>query len=262
LIEIGGNGNLGEDISDAMFDLVNADRLAIVSELSLRKQKLTALSKVLNCTVQECSRHLNRLSNSGFIKKDQEGHYEITSFGRAMLNLIPSFRFLVKEREYFLSHDLSFLPQGFIERIGELSAGEYLNHFTKVFEIIKKVISTGKEYVWIISDNPVIVGSSPGSAFYSSNVPARFISHINVDRGIVAKAKSALPHSEIATLLEVKLAIVINESIAGVCFPSVDGKIDFGAGYTGSDPQFRSWCTDLFELYWSKSRKIQSVLQL
>lgn len=253
---------MADDISEALFDLVSPDRLALVSELSVRKQRLTALSRLSKHTVQECSRNLNRLSDSGFVKKNSEGLYEITSFGRAMLSLIPSLKFLVRQKEYFLSHNLSFLPRGFIERIGELSTGDRVNHASLVLEHIRAVVSKGREYVWLISDQMMPRFPGIGSSYSSKEIPVKLVSEQTIDRKILLETKSALPRSEIAVLHEVKIAMAINESIAGVCFPGLNGKIDFSAGFAGSDPLFRAWCTDLFEHYWSKSRKIQSVVEL
>src|SRR5690349_20115347 len=143
---------MADDFSEVLFDLVSPDRLALLTQLNARKQRLTALSKLTNHTVQECSRDLNRLSGSRFVRKNSEGLYEITSFGRAMLSLVPSLSFLVKQRKYFLSHDLSFLPSGFVERIGELSTGESVNHASHVLDHNRAVVSKGKEYAWLISD--------------------------------------------------------------------------------------------------------------
>jgi predicted transcriptional regulator len=251
-----------EDISYILFDLFSPDRLTLISELSIRKQRLTALSKLLNQTVQECSRDLNRLSDSGFIRKDSGGLFEITPFGRAMLSLIPSLRFLVSQREYFLSHDLSFLPRGFIERIGELLTGERVNHISLVLEHIKAVVSKGEEYVWLISDQLFPRWPGIGTYFHSKETPVRLLCEQTIDRKIISEYKSALPRSEIAVLPQVKIAVAINETTAGVCFPNLDGKIDFGAGFAGNDPLFRGWCSDIFENYWSKSKKIQSAFQI
>ncbi len=46
--------------------------------------------------------------------------------------ILPSFSFLNEEKEYFLSHDLSFLPLGFVQRIGELSGAGNMNHLDDV----------------------------------------------------------------------------------------------------------------------------------
>jgi len=245
----------GKDISEILFNLSSADRLTLLSSINSQKQRLTNLSKVINASAQECSRHLTRLTESGFIKKDSEGQFETTSFGRIILGLFPTMQFVLKYRDYFLSHDLSFLPTGYTQRIGELSSGEYSNHLSLVLEQIKKAITTGRESVWLISDRPIVIGGSVGTAFSSKSVPVRLIGDQLVDRKIVAELKSVMPQSEVATLPEVRIAMGINEHFAGACFPGLDGKIDFSAGFSGNDPQLRRWCTDLFEYYWAKSSK-------
>jgi predicted transcriptional regulator len=245
---------VADDLSEILFDLVSPDRLAIVSELSTRKLRLTALSKLSKHTVQECSRDLNRLSESGFVRKDSEGLYEITSLGRAMLSLVPGLKFLVKERKYFLSHDLSFLPAEFIERIGELLAGKRVDHTGLVLDHIRAAVSKAREYVWLISDQ--IMPRYPGmGSEYSKNVSVRMVAEQTIDKKILSETKSILPRSEVGFLHEVKIAMAINESIAGMCFPGLNGKIDFNGGFTGEDTAFRGWCTDLFEHYWSRSER-------
>jgi predicted transcriptional regulator len=247
---------LAEDIPDLLFNLASADRLTLLNEIGSRKQRLTSLSKIINASAQECSRHLARLSESGFIEKDGEGFYGMTALGKSVLRLFPGLQFLLEYKDYFLSHDLSFLPDGFVERIGQLSSGEHLNHFSLVLEHIKATISKGKEFVSLISDQPIVAGWSVGETFSSRNIPVRLIGEPSMDRKVLAEARAALPKSEIATLHEVKIAMAINESIAGVCFASLDGKIDFSSGFVGKDARFRNWCSELFEYYWAKSRKV------
>jgi predicted transcriptional regulator len=247
---------LTEELSQLLFTLSSADRLALLSDINAKKQRLATLSKVIDASTQECSTHLIRLSDFGFIKKDAQGFYETTSLGKLILNLFPSIEFLPRYKDYFLSHDLSFLPKGYVERIGELSGVEYVNHLSLVLKLIKTVISTGREYVLLISDQPIIVGGSIGASFHSRELPVRLIGEQTIDRKIIAETKLALPNSEVRTLQEVRIAMAINEAMAGVCFAGINGKIDFSAGFSGKDQELRSWCCDLFEYFWSKSRRV------
>lgn len=171
-----------------------------------------------------------------------------------MLDLLPSYEFLLTRKQYFLNHDLSFLPKGFLGRVGELSTGEFVGHFSQVLELIKKVISTGREHVWLLSDQPMVVGPSIGPTFFAREIPVRLIGQ-DIDRRVIAETKASLPHSEIAILPKVSVALAINGSLAGVCFSDSGCKIDFGSGFAGTDPKFRGCCSDLFEYYWSRSRK-------
>ncbi|MBO0888696.1 hypothetical protein J2P12_06310, partial [Candidatus Bathyarchaeota archaeon] len=200
------------NVSEVLFELISPERFAIVNELSLGRQRLTELSKLSKHTVQECSRDLNRLSEAGFVRKDSNGLFEITPFGRAVLSLFPGLKFLVKERHYFLSHDLSFLPRQFIERIGELSEGKAVNHASLVLDHIREVVSKGREYVWLISDRMMPRWPGIGSSYPSKDIPVRMIADQTIDRAILSEAGTALSRTEIGVLPRVSVAMAINES--------------------------------------------------
>lgn len=240
-----------EDIEEHLFNLASNDRLTLLSKISEQRQRLTNLAKTINSSTQECSRHLNRLSESGYIKKDSDGSFETTPLGKAILRVLPSIQFLLNHKNYFLSHDLTSIPQSFNERIGELIDGKLVGHFNIVLDHIKKVILEGRKYVWLIADQPVVPTNTLGNAFASRSIPVRLIIKKGTDLNTLSAAKSILPENfEIANLNEVGVAMAINEKLAGVCFPGPDGKLDFGVGFVGSDPSFRSWCCDLFDYCW------------
>jgi predicted transcriptional regulator len=250
-------GTLSEEsISEVLFNLASSDRLALLHAINKQKQRLTELSKVINASAQECSRHLSRLVDVSFIVKDSDGLYETTPVGKGVLALLPGIEFLLSNKNYFLSHDLSFLPKSFLNRIGELQKGKYVEHFSQVLDAIKMTISEGREYIWLISDKPIVVGTKAGVSFSRKEIPVRLLFEPNVDRKLVDEIKSALPNSEIRALEEVKIAMGINEKWSGVIFPNLSGEIDFGAGFTDDGPEFRAWSRELFQYYWAQSRMI------
>ena len=250
-----GAGKAAEGVSKLLFILASTDRLSLLSEISVRKQRLTDLSKTIGASAQECSRHLARLSSEGLIVKGSDSLYETTALGKAMQRILPSVEFLLRNRDTFISHDLSFLPASFVERIGDLSSGKYVNHLSQVLEHIKATISGARDHVWLISDQPIVVGEI-GASFYSRDIPVRLISEPTVDPKLLREIRKALPRSEFGAVQDVKVAMAMNEKFAGVCFPGLDAEIDFSAGFAGGGDQFRAWCEDLFEYYWSKSRKV------
>jgi predicted transcriptional regulator len=167
-------------------------------------------------------------------------------------------QFLVKNQNYVLSHDLSLFPSSFIERIGELLEGKLVGHFNIVLEHIKRTIAEAREYLWLISDQPIIPTTSVGVGFPSRNLPVRLIIQPGYDLKTFSESKSVLPTKfEIAIVNEISVAMAINEKIAGVCFPGHDGKIDFGVGFIGTDARFRNWCRDLFEYYWGSAEPVR-----
>ena len=250
--------SLTEDIEEHLFNLASNDRLTLLTSINQKRQRLTDLAQTIKASTQECSRHLSRLSKSGYVKKDSDGSFETTTLGKAVLRVLPSIQFLLTHKNYFISHDLTSIPESFTERIGELSEGKLVGHFNTVLDHIKKVILEGREYVWLIADQPVVPTSTMGSAFTSRNIPVRLIIKQGTDLSTLSAAKSILPERfAVANLNDVDVAMAINEKLAGVCFPGQDGKLDFGVGFVGSDSGFRAWCSDLFDYYWKTAQPVR-----
>ena len=246
------------DLPQLLLVLGSEDRLTLLATIDRERQRLTTLAKVIGASNQECSRHLSRLTELSLVRKDSTGSYETTPLGKAILGLLPSFQFLVKNRNYVLSHDLSLVPGNFMERIGELVEGRLVGHFNIVLEYIKKTIAEARDYLWLISDQPIIPTTSVGVGFPSRNLPVRLVIQPGYDLKTFSEAKSLLPTKfEIAMVEEVKVAMAMNEKTAGVCFPGLDHKIDFGVGFVCSDPTSRSWCRDLFEHYWKSAEPVR-----
>jgi len=238
--------------------LGSEDRLTLLGAINREKHRLTSLAKVIRASNQECSRHLSRLADSSFIRKDSAGYYETTTLGKAVLGLLPGLGFLVKNKNYVVSHELSHLPGMFLERIGELAEGKLVGHFNIVLEHIKKTIAEAREFVWLIADLPIVPTTSVGVGFPSRSLPVKLILQPGFDLKAFSEAKSMLPATfEVGVLGEVRVAMAINEKVAGVCFPGLDGKIDFGVGFIGSDTLFRSWCRDLFEYHWKSVEPVK-----
>jgi hypothetical protein len=49
-------------LPELLFSLASDDRLTLLAEVNTNKQRLTALSKSIKASLQECSRHLERLT--------------------------------------------------------------------------------------------------------------------------------------------------------------------------------------------------------
>lgn len=241
-------------LPELLFSLASEDRLALLSELDSKKQRLTTLSKTINASVQECSRHLERLSDSGLVARDSGGLFSTTSLGKSVLMQFPGTKFLLDNRNYFLGHAPTLLPGQFVERLGELSSGAYTDHISQTLELIKEIISEAKEYVWLIADQPPIVSKVAGSSFASREIPVKLICEV-VDRKILADVKSNLTNSEMLMLKDVHVAMAMNERHAGICFPDLNGRPDFNAGFNSREERFTKWCRDLFQHYWTSRAK-------
>ena len=102
--------DLLENWSSLLFELSSIDRLDILMLLKKNPLKLSHISNKLDFTVQETSRNVTRLSEAGLTRKDADGGFHLTPYGEEALNLLSGFKFLYKNREYFMTHTLSLFP--------------------------------------------------------------------------------------------------------------------------------------------------------
>jgi predicted transcriptional regulator len=243
-----------------LFDLSSSDRLTLLFEI--RKEgnlRLTLLAEKIRATVQETSMHLGRLTEAKLIQKNSDDFYTLTSYGRLVLLLLSSFDFLSRNRDYFLSHDISFLPQEFIGRIGELYVHEYAVNVSNVLRHAEQVISSANEYVRLMADQALITGSSIAQGVANRDISVKImIPKSTLIQQQYQHTKMLLGNKlEMKVLADedVKVAIAMNEKIAGVTFPDLKGKMDFNCGFTSSSIDFHKWCNDIFSFYWNRSKK-------
>jgi predicted transcriptional regulator len=67
-----------ETLCGLLFELSSTERLNILLELQGKEHKLSQLSKDLDLTVSETSRHFQRLSEVGLVQKESDGLYKVT----------------------------------------------------------------------------------------------------------------------------------------------------------------------------------------
>lgn len=251
------NNGVEQSLEEVLFAVSNQDRLKILEEISKGSKRLTQCSKLINATNQECSRHLQRLHVQGLIEKDQMGYYEITPFGRLIMRCMRAIEFIARHKDTFLTHELSYLPSSFVERIGELSEGIFVDSISMVLRYIENAMVQANEFLCLMSDQPIVTGESIAKSALTNVIPVRLITTNVVDKSELSIIKEKLGSmAEIGTLNDVHVAMVINEQAAGFCLPDLSGKVDFRTGFAGTDVQFIQWCSELYQYYWERSRKI------
>ncbi len=242
-----------EDLADLLFELSNADRLAILSKLYSKNSKLSELAEDLSATVQETSRHLERMARSGLVEKNPEGEFFITAIGKLCLEEIESLRFVTANRSFLADHDLTLIPEKFVHRVGELLNSNYARNVTDVLRHTEEVLSGASEYILLMADQALL-------PTYSGNIPASLSGKVKfksiIPRAIFSSlpAVSPIPENiEVRFLDNPRVGIAINEKIAGVTFSDLKGRLDMSAGFRGNDSQFHAWCLELFFHYWKES---------
>jgi predicted transcriptional regulator len=253
-----------EHLAELLFILASVDRLTLLSEIGVEKRRLSQLTAKLSATPQETSKHLARLRDAKLIEKDSDGFFSLSAFGKIIVNLLPSIKFLLQHREYFLSHDISSIPLEFIERLGELQEGQFGERVGSILAHIQQVVQDAEEYIWLMSDHPLggqEYVTRSGKLESTDSVRWRIIipSDSSIDwtsvRAAVGTHKGRIEYRLIQDPNDIKAGIAMNEKIAGLTFPNTTGKLDFNSGFRSDNPVFRQWCQDLFEYHWSKAGK-------
>jgi predicted transcriptional regulator len=139
-----------------------------------------------------------------------------------------------------------------------LSVHECAVNVSNVLRHTEQVISSANEYVWLMADQALITGSSIAQGVANLDLYVKIIiPKSTLIREQYQQTKTLLGNKlEVKVLADedVKVAIAVNEKIAGVTFPDLKGKMDFNSGFTSSI-DFHKWCNDIFSFYWNRSKK-------
>jgi predicted transcriptional regulator len=249
-----------KELCDLLFELSNMDRLHLLSLIDKEPGKLSKLAQRGGTTTQETSRHLERLQNSGLLERGAFGEYRLSSIGKIALNVLPTLGFIVKNREYILDHDFSYLPNELIQRLGELTESCSKLNASDAFQHFESVVSGAKKYVWLMSDKPFLSlrsleKMSPRSGTISWRVIVNSAMREKVERESIDLNKELW---EFHFVDDAKVAIAMNETEAGVCLADAKGKLDMDRGFKGDNPEFHNWCRDLFLHYWEGRSNLET----
>jgi len=253
-----------ERLGDLLFEVSNEDRLRILNKLDEKPLKITNLSRELDLTNQECSRHVTRLGDVGLTMKDADGFHRLTFYGELVLRMVPGLAFVSEHGDYFRSHSLEMIPQEFVTRIGELKGSSYVDDVMVVFHNVERIILDAEEYVWRLTDRYLMTALDELEEAVKKGVEVRLLE----PRDIVFPPgwNGAGPVIEEATtrgqflnrLLErTDVFIAMSEKeVAGISFPLRGGRFDY-FGFHANDERSHRWCKELFQHYWERSESRQ-----
>jgi predicted transcriptional regulator len=253
-----------EKTEKTLFELANADRLLILSELEKQHNTLSGLSTQLGIVVQEVHRNMNRLVEAGLVKKESGNRYSLTTLGYTTLMQLSSLKFVADNSKYFSEHSLSELPAKFIQRIGALANSSFLDNPVAVFEYQKDLIDGTQEYLYVaLPQVPSYLIEYVQPLFRRKGVKLHYLLALNAV--IPKKRHTAAAHAEFYQLLKqgdaqrrmlktIKTGIIMNEKQALVMFSTAKGEVDTGSCFCGDSEQFHEWCADYFKYIWQQSR--------
>jgi predicted transcriptional regulator len=268
------NSSPFEDTARTFFELGSAQRIAIIFKIAESKCNLAKLSKDLDSTMPEVRRNIIRLTNSGFIERESDGTFSLTTFGKTILEQIPTLDFLSRNKDYFSDHTFSPLSLKFRRRIGSLSNSTLISGLVSVDEMLKDIYDKSQEYAYaMIPEVPLdLIESIVARLKKAENKGFRY-SYILPTHAIVPKRRRELLEGlgfdvllkegtvERKMVNSILIGVVFNDKQACVMFPRIQRnnkiEIDMNSMFYSDDPDFHEWCLDYYRYNWYNARPFE-----
>ncbi len=240
-----------EEISKVLFELASNRRASILFEVEKQSLKMQQIAKSLDMNVTETFRHLQRLSDAKLVEKKVDGRYEVTSLGNLTIGLLSNLNFILKHGNYFLDHDISCLPYEFVNRLGELSNGEFCGDTLTTLNRVRNMVYDSEEYIWAMAEQSESSHVQVTNEKVSKGLEFKFIMQQNLTKSI--KITPEVEHLKQRRCLErICVTFLINEKESVVHFRRHNGEMHY-IGFFGKDEKFRKWTRDLFMYYWDRA---------
>jgi predicted transcriptional regulator len=243
-----------ERLCDLLFEVSNEVRLTILQQLEEGPSNISRLSKELDISNQECSRHVSRLVDAELAERDSEGQYGLTEYGSLFMKQLQGQMFTSANREYFNGHTLSQVPYEFVARLGELKGSLYVGDVMAVFQNTQEMCDEAEEYIWRLTDKHLNIIYTNLQAAADRGVKCKRIEpEVIVESPHVERMPLVQP-CEVRGMDTVDVFMAISENeVAALAFPEVTGGFDY-LGFTSRDEKTLKWCTELFQHYWDRAK--------
>ncbi len=247
------------EISKVLFELASNRRASILFEVEKQGFKMQQISKSLDMTVTETFRHLQRLSEAKLVEKKVDGTYAITSLGSLATGLLSSFNFILKNGDYFLEHNVSALPYEFVNRLGELSGGEFCGDTLATLNGVRKIVYDAEKFIYAMGETVESSHVQPTKEKVSKGLDFKFI----MPKALAKKFKNSKEELLVGSryIEQVPVALLISEKEANIVLRTHNGGLDY-IGFFGKDEKFLKLCRDLFTYYWETARKWYPGIQI
>ena len=263
------------NLDDMLFEVSSEIRLRILESLKNGPATVTDISNQLDVSMTEASRHFNRLTQVGLIKKNPDRDYRITILGRTVLTQLGPLEFITRHSEYFDSYDATRIPAKFLNRIHELT--DAVPTYTQRANVIRSVermrnISLeAEEYYYSILDDSsmeLVLYAEPDDE--STNIVKD-----KVESGVKFRAlfpmcveMDKIPQESLTGFIELHrsgdfefriiertdIFLHMNEKeVSLLAFPDMNDRFDY-LGFEATDDQTINWCNEVFNHYWNSSK--------
>ncbi|WP_457918969.1 ArsR family transcriptional regulator [Candidatus Lokiarchaeum ossiferum] len=233
---------------------MNPIRIQILQILNEEDQNLSKLAtKIGLVSNSEISRHLSRLGEQSLIRKERETgrYYQITAFGKAIMNSLDNFVFLSINSDYFTDHSIADIPLSLQSQISVLQNAEIISGTGNVMHKIKEFMELPIKKLRIIVDSGYPFLNT--EAEISVIVPESMNTTENQEDPSLKSFKIGLLPSVPITMALCDLEIGI------IAFPrESENNPDVSKCFYIQDPQGIKFLEQIWVFFWDKAQKISN----
>jgi predicted transcriptional regulator len=257
-------------LSELFTELASETRCAILISLYKKPLRISSLARELEITAQDAFRNINRLVESGLVRRSVGegvevggvGSFQLTELGRLVVKQIPYFVAINKHRKFFEDHTIKEgIPDKIIQRIGALQNCEVVENVTPVLERLKKLESGAKEYLRIMASHAWPEEGKIFAELAINDVEVWYIIGRNTvfPKEVIESVSPAIDELQKSGKIKgkmldtVSIALYISDSQSAAMLPNMKGDVDMSMLLVGSDPSFNEWCLELFNHFWERA---------
>ncbi len=250
--------------NELLFELSHSVRYGIMNTLAQEPLKLTKLGELVGANNPEVSRHLDRLRKASLVEKDRDGFYYTTPFGNCVMSVLPYLSFITSHPKYFMEHDLSGLPPGFMSRLGELKPCEIVEGTTVNILKMERLSRASKERFFVVSNELITKPTEQDFADLNQALEEGFDFRIILPEDqlkdknlmLIADLCGSKRDQHFRVLPQVPMLCNIVDNEVMLAFLDNRGKVDFSVSFCSTDPGVLRWCEDLMNYLWDHSKPI------
>jgi len=262
------------NINDLFFEFSHQGRYNIFRSLCEKQKKHSQLNKEFKITGPEITRHLKRLSEKRLINKREDNKYEATSIGKLFYRVFDFFEIVLKNVDFFNTHDSSSIPLFLIYKLGQLSTVETSKKTLENIELWSNFVKNSEEYILAVSDQfqnsllPIVEKKVHDQSIeIRAIVDKKLLNSYKMPdewskqfRDPITFYKKFKIYENIKILEKIDFSLIISEKGA-ILFLSRKGEIDYSQCLIDNHPSFINWTTELFEWHWNKGKELKPFIR-
>lgn len=244
-------------------DLSHPNRIAIVSLLGQQDMKISQIAKKMNKSIPAIQKHLDKLIHSDLVTKNGNNEITLTTLGEAVRLQLPTFDFLYNNKEFFKTHSLSYLPEEFVKRIGDLNDSKAVTGYVSTIQECKILCEGAEKFAKFLAASVSLdVYGNHFPKLRDMGIKIRYIMGQNaiIPKGWLKLTKEVGEEEMIQRgqlerkmIKKMPVEMLVTDKSAFFIFPDNSGTADQSTMFVAGDESFRKWCDELFEYYWARS---------